>query len=202
MKNRMIICLSFVYAAAFSQQSDKLVREGNEYYKKKQFDKAALAYGHSIELNPSNNKAKFNLGNAMYRQNKPEEAINVFNEIAGNKGQGNLLARAFYNIGVALGRQKKWEESIEAYKNALRKDPDDKEARENLQKTLLELKKKRSSKEKPDDSQKKKQEQQQLKMSLQEAEQRLKLLAQKEKEVQQKVQMEKNKPGNSQRKDW
>ena len=47
-----------------------------------------------------------------------------------------------------LTSQKKLEESIEAYKNALRYNPDDKEARENLQKALLELKKKNRLKKK------------------------------------------------------
>ena len=41
-----------------------------------------------------------------------------------------------------MSQQKKLEESIDAYKNALRQNPNDKEARENLQKALLELKKK------------------------------------------------------------
>ena len=115
-----------------------------------------------------------------------------------------LRSKTYYNKGAILSRQKKLEESIEAYKDALRLNPDDKEARENLQKALLELKKKEPPKQKNDD-QKKKQDQQkqpQPKMSRKEAEQRLKLLEQKEKEVQQRLQKEKSKSGGSQAKDW
>ena len=107
-----------------------------------------------------------------------------------------------------LTQQKKLEESIEAYKNSLRQKPDDKEARENLQKALLELKKKNPPKKKEEkENQKKKQQeqqkkQQQPKMSPKEAEQRLKLLEQKEKEVNQRLQKEKLKTGGGQVKDW
>ena len=101
-------------------------------------------------------------------------------------------------------KQKKLEESIEAYKNALRLNPDDKEARENLQKALLELKKKNPPKkeEKKDPKKQQQKKQQQPKMSPKEAEQRLKLLEQKEKELNQRMQKEKSKSGGNQAKDW
>ena len=59
-----------------------------------------------------------------------------------------IKAKSYYNKGAILSSQKKLEESIEAYKNAFRQNPDDKEARENLQKALLELKKKTPPKKK------------------------------------------------------
>ena len=74
------------------------------------------------------------------------------------------------------------EESIEAYKETLRLNPGDQEARENLQKALLELKKKTPPKKQEE---KKKQEQQKQqpkpKISPRDAEQQLKLLEQKRK---------------------
>ena len=93
-----------------------------------------------------------------------------------------MRANAFYNDGVMLTKQQKLEESIEAYKNALRNNPSDKEARENLQKALIELKKRNPPK---NENQKK---QPKSKMNQKEAEQKLKLLQQKEKEVQQRLQ--------------
>ena len=45
-----------------------------------------------------------------------------------------LRSNSYYNKGVVLTKQQKLEESIEAYKNALRQNPDNTEARENLQK--------------------------------------------------------------------
>ncbi|MBI5857904.1 MAG: tetratricopeptide repeat protein [Sphingobacteriales bacterium] len=201
MRTLLTIFLFSVCLPAFSQQADKLIQKGNEYYKKKEFDKAESEYKKTITVEPSASAAKFNLGNALYKQNKPEEAIQQFGDAAGEAVKPELKSKAYYNKGVTLSSQKKPEESIESYKNALRQNPDDKEARENLQKALLELKKKNPSKPKQDDTKKKKQQQQQS-MNSKEANQRLQLLAQKEKEIQQRMQNEKEKTGTSHSKDW
>ena len=208
MKAKLIIWACFIsgVSSAQSPQAEKSIREGNEFYKQQQFDKAAAAYDKAMEVDPNNGPARFNLGNTLYKQNKPDEAVKVFDEVTGSAGKNDLKPKAYYNKGAVLSRQKKLEESIEAYKSALRLDPEDKEARENLQKALLELKKKQPPKKEEQDKKKKQQEQQkkqpQSKMSPKEAQQRLKLLAQKEKEVQQRIQKEKSKSGGNQVKDW
>lgn len=203
----MIILILFIsrVSSAQSPEADKNIRAGNEFYKQQQFDKAASAYGKAIEADPGNGNAKFNLANALYKQNKQDEAVKVFTDVGGNAEKVELKAKAYYNKGAVLSRQKKLEESIEAYKSTLRLNPDDKEARENLQKALLELKKKDPPKKKEEQDKKKQQQQQkqpQSKMSPKEAQQRLQLLAQKEKEVQQRIQKERSKSGGNQTKDW
>jgi Ca-activated chloride channel homolog len=203
----IILILSFSTEAS-SQQAEKFIQEGNELYWQQQYEKAAGAYNKAINADPQQMTAKFNLANALQKQGKEDEAIQLFSDVAAATNEAELKGKAFYNKGTILSKQKKLEESIEAYKNALRQNPSDKEARENLQKALLELKKKNPPKKK-DDRQKKKKEQeqqkkqqQQPKISQKEAEQRLKLLEQKEKEVQQRLQKEKAKGGSSQTKDW
>lgn len=201
MKKLLTVYLLFICSGVFSQQADKFIRQGNEYYKKLEFGKAESEYSKAVAAVPSGTNAKFNLGNALYKQNKQGEAIKQFDDIVSNAGKDDLKAKSYYNKGVVLSNQKKLEESIEAYKNSLRQNPNDKEARENLQKALLELKKKNPPKPKQDPK-KKKQEQPKSAMDRKEAEQRLQLLAQKEKEVQQRIQKEKSKTGGSQSKDW
>ena len=207
MKVKMIILVLFIsrVSSAQSPQTEKYIRSGNEFYRQQQFDKAASAYGKAMEADPSNGTAKFNIANTLYKQNKQDEAVKMYTEVAADAEKGGLKAKVWYNKGAVLSQQKKLEESIEAYKNVLRLNPDDKEARENLQKALLELKKKNPPKKKEEQDKKKKQQQQkqpQSKMSPEEAQQRLQLLAQKEKEVQQRIQKEKARPGGNQTKDW
>ena len=204
MKAKLIILALFISPACSAQSSeaDKNIRAGNEFYKQQQFDKAASEYSKAIEADPNNGPAKFNLANTLYKQNKQDEAVKVFTEVSGNAVKADLKEKAYYNKGAVLSRQQKLEESIEAYKSVLRLNSDDKEARENLQKALLELKKKNPPKKKEDQKKKQQQKQPQSKMSPKEAQQRLQLLAQKEKEVQQRIQKEKSKPGGNQTKDW
>ena len=172
---KYFLLLVFCLPAFLLQAQDEqaFLREGNTWYRQQQFEKAEAAY------------------------------LKAFAELATTAKEADIKAAAWYNKGVVLSQQKKLEESIDAYKNALRLKPDDKEARENLQKALLELKKKNPPKKEEKKDQKKQQKkQQQPKMSQKEAEQRLKLLEQKEKELNQRMQKEKTKSASNQTKDW
>ena len=208
---RKFFAIVILVSASFFAQSqvvEKATQKGNEYYKQQQFEKAAEEYNKALLADPENTTTKFNLANSLQKQGKQDEALKSFSELSEKAKEKELKSKSYYNKGVVLTQQKKLEESIEAYKNSLRQNPDDKEARENLQKALLELKKKNPPKKKEEkENQKKKQQeqqkkQQQPKMSPKEAEQRLKLLEQKEKEVNQRLQKEKSKTGGGQVKDW
>lgn len=208
---RKFIAIVILVSASFFAQSqvvEKATQKGNEYYKQRQFEKATEEYNKALLADPENTTTKFNLANSLQKQGKQDEALKSFSELSEKAKEKELKSKSYYNKGVVLTQQKKLEESIEAYKNSLRQNPDDKEARENLQKALLELKKKNPPKKKEEkENQKKKQQeqqkkQQQPKMSPKEAEQRLKLLEQKEKEVNQRLQKEKLKTGGGQVKDW
>lgn len=189
-------------AGAGAQEIPVLIQEGNGLYRQGQYDKAERKYMEALKREPGNAAARFNLAATRYRLGKQEESIRTYDEMAMKTEDAQLRSRLSYNKGAILSRQKKLEESIEAYKQALRLDPADKEARENLQKALLELKKKQPPPKKDQDKKPQKQKQkQQPKMNKKEAEQRLKLLEQKEKEVQERLQKSKNGTG-SQTKDW
>jgi Ca-activated chloride channel homolog len=205
MKKRLLIPVTFFCYALNAQQVDKIIQKGNELYKQQQYDQAAAAYDEALTKDTANKIAKFNRANTAYRQSKPDEAIKAFDDLAFKSEDPGDKARSCYNKGVVLSNQKKLEESIEAYKSALRLDPNDKEARENLQKALLELKKRTPPPPKKDDKkkrQKNKKQQQQPKMNQNEAEQNLKLLEQKEKELQQRMQKQKSKSTTGGKRDW
>jgi len=192
----------FFAASAWAQDTERIIQKGNESYKRKEYPMAEAAYNEVLTQDPNNNTAKYNKAAALYRQTKPDESIKVLEDLAFKTEETDIRAKSYYNKGAILSAQKKLEESIEAYKNALRQNPDDKEARENLQKALIELKKKNPPKKDDKKQPQKQQQKPQPKMNQKEAEQRLKLLEQKEKEVQERLQKEKSKTGGGQPKDW
>ncbi|MBN8675861.1 MAG: tetratricopeptide repeat protein [Chitinophagales bacterium] len=190
-----------------AQKVNELIVAGNDLYRQGKFEDAEKKITEAVKLQPVNVTAKFNLAAVMYKLGKPGDAKKMYTELATLEKDAAIRSKAWYNKGAILSKEKKLEESIDAYKSALKLNPDDQEARENLQKALIELKKKEPPKKKEEDNKKKKQEQQQKqqqqpKMNQKEAEQRLKLLEQKEKEVQQRLQKEKAKSGGGQSKDW
>jgi Ca-activated chloride channel family protein len=183
-----------------AQPENNSIQQGNNFYRQQQYDKAESEYETALQNSPNNKIAKFNLANSLIKQDKKAEADKLLAQLNVNENKTGTRPKATYNQGVLLTQQKKLEESIEAYKETLRLDPNDKEARENLQKALLELKKKNP----PKKQEKKKEEQKQQpkpKISPKEAEQQLKLLEQKEKQVQERMQKN-SRTGNSLPKDW
>lgn len=195
-------------AFAHTQTPNAVIRKGNQLYKQGEFDKSLQEYERALQLEPANAAANFNFGNALFRKEKWEDAQKNFeNVITHSKDQG-ISEKAYYNKGVSLTKQKKLEESIEAYKSALRLDPTDEDARINLQKALLELKKKNESqqqkqqKEEQKPKQKEKPKPQQSKLNKKEVERLLRALHQKEQEVQQKMQKNRPRGVTPPEKDW
>lgn len=206
--NILIVIVFSFSVNGFSQNSNELIYSANDLYKKQEFEKAENAYDKIIEKDRFNTTAKFNLANTYFRRSKKDDAVKAFDFLTSDGQPSDLRERSYYNKGVVLSRQEKLEESIESYKNALRLNPSDTSARENLQKALFELKKKQPPPKKEEPKPKKqqdqkKQNQQQQKMNQKEAEQRLQMMEQKEKQVLQRMQSEKSKSSsNVVAKDW
>lgn len=177
-----------------AQNAGAFISKGNQYYRQTQFDLAEGEYRKALQTDPENQTAQYNLANALQKQKKYDEAVQVLEKLYGSVDDSKLKSASAYNQGVAHTKQKNLETSIESYKKALRLNPDDKEARENLQKALSELKKKQEEQ--------KQQQKQQSSMSQKEAEQKLKLLQEKEKQLQQRLQNQNKQKGGGQSKDW
>lgn len=195
MKQFLLLNLLLLSLFALAQTVNNYISRGNQYYKQTQYNLAETEYRKALQTEPENPTAQYNLANALQKQKKWDEAVQVLEGLYGNAGNDNLRSATAYNQGVAYTKQKSLEPSIEAYKKALRLNPDDMEARENLQKALSELKKKQ-------DEQQKQQQKSQSNMSQKEAEQKLKLLQEKEKQLQQRLQNQNKQKGGGQSKDW
>ena len=201
-----------IAAIARAQDDQSLIVKGNESYKKQQFSKAAEDYKKATEINAKNVKAQYNLGNALYKTKKIEEAQKAFDAASGITSDPSMKSKELYNEGVTFSRQNKLNESIRSYKETLRLNAEDEEARENLQKALNELKKQQSPPQpkqdnKKQDNNKNKNQQPQpqpqnnSKLNQKQVEKMLNALRQDEKKLQQEVQ-KRNNTGTVNSKDW
>ena len=176
MRTVLLITLSFISAAVFGQNASESIIKGNQLYQQSQFDLAEAQYRKALEYDPDNEKAKYNLANALQKQNKYDEATKLLEDLGSSSKDNSLKSASYYNQGVAYTKMKNLEASIESYKKALRLNPADKEARENLEKALLQKKNQSSSQQKKSQSS----------MSQKEAQQKLDMLNQKEKQLHQR----------------
>ncbi len=214
MKNMFIILLMIGLAHPIQAQSGRGdIRQGNRNFKNEKFDVAESAYKKALEEKKVSKIAEFNLGDALYRQKKFEEAGRQFEAAAANDAEKINSARAYHNLGNSLLQAGKVEESINAYKDALRRNPADLDTKYNLSYAQLMKKKQESEKndkndkndkkekkegdqQQPQDQKDQKSEQQQakeqnVKMSKEDAKRLLEALATDEKKVQEKVKKEK-----------
>lgn len=191
---RWIVPSLLIFISIQLKAQNKFLYKGNEFYKNRQYDEAVKSYGKALVENSNDTIAQFNIGNAFFRDKKEDEAIKAFESMTHS-------AAAWYNKGVVLTRQKKLQESIDAYKQALRLNPADSMARENLQRALME-KKQQDEQQKKDDEQKKQQQKQQSKLTRQQVEQLLKALEEQEKKLQDRIQKSRVAGPNRPEKDW
>lgn len=202
-----IILLAFISSVAFAQNNKDIVAKGNEWYKKGDFKQAVEQYQKAVEIDPYDSVAPYNLGNALRRLNQLEAAEKAYIQAAKVAKEKNTRSKSTYNDGVALTRQNKLPESIDAYKQALRLNPTDQQARENLQIALNQLKKQSSSGGGGNDNKKqdKKDNQQQKnnnKINEKQAEQMLNSLREDEKKLQQNIQKRNTNNPGSNNQDW
>jgi Ca-activated chloride channel family protein len=195
-RGRMIILMMAFYVTASAQKENTAIVKGNEAYRAKEYSKASELYRKALDQSPGNNVANFNLGNTLYRDNMGTKAIEHFESVAKAGAETETRADAFYNKGVVLTSQKKLSESITAYKAALRLNPTDSLARQNLQRALNEQKKQQEQ-----DKQKQQQKKQE-KLNKQQVMQMLAALQEQEKLLQQKLNRSKVPSPTQPGKDW
>ncbi len=113
-------------------------REGNRLYEEGRFAEAHEKYLEALLADPDSPIIRFNDGNALYRGEDYESALESF-RAAVEGGDPELAAAAWYNLGNTLYRQGALPESLEAFKQALRADPADPDAKHNLERVLEQM---------------------------------------------------------------
>src|SRR5574341_1079066 len=136
----------------------KQVAEGNRYFAEGKFDEASNKYRDAEVDNPESPIVHFNIGDALYKKRKYEEALEAYQKAVQKSGNIQLQAQSYYNMGNTLFRLNKWPESVLAYQQALKLNPNDNEAKYNLE--YVRAKMKENAQKQPQDQQQQQQQQQ------------------------------------------
>jgi tetratricopeptide (TPR) repeat protein len=146
LKIRSVLFVLILFAIgsreSFSQSLRGLVNEGVENYNEGNFSDAEVNFKKGVEKSPESFEAKFNLGDAYFKQERFDEAIKSYNSAMAFAKDDLDTARVHYNIGNSLLKAQKINESIEEYKKSLKLNPGDQEAKYNLSYALELLKNK------------------------------------------------------------
>lgn len=145
------------------------VRKGNRLYEEQRMEEAQREYREALQVDSLSGVAKFNLGDSQYAMGNFEAAEDTFKGVVerDKRLSPEQKAKAYYNLGNAQFQQQKLEEALESYKESLRLNPNDLEAKFNYAytKAMLENQQNQDQQQNQNQNQDKNQQQQQQKES-------------------------------------
>ena len=124
------IILLTTFSLLFAQKEAPDVRKGNRAYHKENYTEAEVNYHRAIEKNDESFESYFNLGDALFRQEKYADALDNYvkaEQLLKNDDKTrkekieSRLAATYHNIGNALYVQQQYDKAIEAYKKTIEK---------------------------------------------------------------------------------
>ena len=133
-RHTIITCLLLLAAGTAAGQKypeRRDIRSGNKFYGNAEYSEAEISYRKALEKQPDSYEANFNLADALYKQKRYDEAAGLNEQLAADSARLDNAASAYFNQGNALFQQRKLQEALEAYKNSLRLNPADMEAKFN-----------------------------------------------------------------------
>ena len=135
-----VASLVFCEAMCQSMPERRLVRKGNRQYEKGDFDTSLDSYARALQQDPNCFEAKFNTANGQFRKELIDKSEQTLRKLAQDSTRTDIeRSEVAYNLGNTLFVQQRLEEALDCYRNAMRLNPDDKEAKFNyaLTKELL-----------------------------------------------------------------
>ena len=169
----------------FAQREASDVRKGNREYKSENFSGAEVDYRRALQTNKDSYEAHYNLGDALYRQEKYADALEAYETAARSldkKEDKTRYSKVMHNIGNCHFAAQQYDKAVSAYQESLRANPKDNETRYNLVKAMEMLQ-----------QQQQQQQQNENEMDKETAEQILQALEQDEQDTQEKLQRQQGK---------
>ena len=117
-----------------AQSPHQLLRGGDKAYGKKSYEEALKKYeSASTNADPNQaDKAKYNQGNAQYQLQKYDEALKLWEGLNPNNLTQKQQSQWWYNKGNAHYQKQAYPQAADAYKQALKINPKDFDAKLNL----------------------------------------------------------------------
>ena len=154
-----------VVNGADNKQERNFVSQGNALYRQKRYSEAETMYKKALSFSPNSEVARFNLASALIRQagstdanngNTPlSDAMQLLTDLEANAQNMQIVEKAAYDLGNLAFNQQNYQGAIDHYKNALRKNPDNDKARENLRLAQKKLEEQNKNQDKNKDQQNK-----------------------------------------------
>jgi tetratricopeptide (TPR) repeat protein len=130
-----ICALGWIWGDSLASKNN----EGNKLYKEGKIDEALSKWRDAQIENPDSHKLHYNIGNGLHEQKKYEDAFKEYEKSLNSKDT-ELQRKAYYNMGNTHYRMGQLQEAIEDYKKCLDIDPNDEDAKYNIEFIIKKIK--------------------------------------------------------------
>ena len=135
--------LTLLAALMEYEREDPATTVANKAFENEEYEEALNEYEKVSEDYPNRPEPDYNSANALYRledyEQAEEELDRALGEVSNVEDEilaDSIAASTQFNLGNVLFQKEEYEEAIEAYKQVLRDNPDDEEAKHNLELAL------------------------------------------------------------------
>jgi Ca-activated chloride channel family protein len=146
----IIFQLVFTLPQVLNAADRSKIKDGVKAFQKEQWDESLNKFQDALVDDPTNPLLHFNVGDVNYKKKNYEEALKSFEKTL-NTNDVSLQQQAYYNMGNSYYQMNKYQEAIDYYKEALELNPNDLDAKYNLE--LVRAKIKEMAKKQPMDNQ-------------------------------------------------
>jgi hypothetical protein len=140
------------------------IRAGNKLFHNKRYAEAEVEYRKALQVAPQSAIAQFNLATTLLKQgggaasqddknNPVNQAAGILADLAQHAPNKSLRSKANYDLGNLAYASQDYGKAVELYKQALREDPADDQARYNLRLAQLKLKQQQQQQQNKDKNQ-------------------------------------------------
>lgn len=136
--SNLIFLLSFIFISSILNAEmltyDKVLKnnKANKDFKKENYEKATEQYQDNSIKHPDDGELHYNLGNALYKQDKLDEALAEY-KMALRDNDFQNKSELYHNLGNVKFKQQEYKSALENYKKALQNDPQNLDARYNYE---------------------------------------------------------------------
>lgn len=134
-----VIFILLLSVSGFAQSTRSLINKGVEQYEQEKYSDAEVSFKKGLENDFESFEGHFNLGDALYKQGRYEEALKEYQNALSFAKDDFQKSKVFHNIGNTLLKAKKLKESIGAYANSLKLNPEDLDTKYNLSYALKQM---------------------------------------------------------------
>jgi Ca-activated chloride channel family protein len=218
MKSGFLFITMFFSVLCQAQSETSHFRKGNEMFKSGKFNDAEIEYRKGLAKKNESWTGKFNLADALYKQDKFKEASVLLDSLSKSTKNNKQLSSVYHNLGNAQLKDKAYEQSVESFKKALKLNPEAEDSRYNLSYALQKLRQQKQQQQQqqqkkdpkdpkqqqqPQKQDQKKEEEKKQNINRQEAERMLDALNRDEKELRKKTEKREGRSGQGgSGKDW